>query len=151
MTTDKAIAEALRQIADIYESIGYNDSARIERQGADFLDPPKPKWADGTIAWVTDKFGQQYLLCWDAASSMWRTGGTGGAAILHIDQVTKVEPLRILADDEVAINVGQDAYHWRDHAVHAGVACPTAQDICTEIAHAIEERGAENQQGEENE
>lgn len=146
MTTEdnKRIASVRRQIADLYDSIDRTKPAEIERSMADELDPPQPQWESGQIAWVTDKEAGRHLCVWRNSCRAWCIGGgTGGSRVLY--NPIKVEPLRVLADDEVAINVGSSrarATHWRQHAQHIGSTCTTARNACEQIAEAIEKRGS---------
>lgn len=54
-----------------------------------------------TVAWVANRFGYRYLCTWQADNREWYIGGPDGAS--SPGEVTKVEPLRVLGDDEIAV------------------------------------------------
>jgi hypothetical protein len=142
MTTNKELAVAYRKIAYLYESIGKDAQARVNRNCADELDPPQPEYPDGTAAWVTNQYGRRYLCTWHAENREWCIGGPDGDSAPG--KVTKVEPLRVLADDEIAIKCGVSrARDWRDHADHARQACPMAAGLCAEMAAALDAEAGE--------
>ena len=55
-----------------------------------------PEYPEGTVAWVTDG---TYRYLADFCKGKWRAGGT---VVLHRTPI-KVEPFRVLADDEIAV------------------------------------------------
>ena len=101
MTTNKELADAYRLIAD--NDFGAKHRAYLSDR-ADELDPPKPAWPDGMYAIVTfeQRFDERVL-----ASYAWRFAGewvtADGRRVCDDDDVTKVEPLRVLGDNEIAI------------------------------------------------
>lgn len=100
MTTDKERAEVYRELAAELPTEAYWSRPMLTRK-ADELDPPKPQWADGTVAWVTNQYGRRYLCTWHAKNREWCIGGPDGDSAPG--KVTKVEPLRVLGDDEIAL------------------------------------------------
>ena len=100
MTTDKERAEVYRELADELPMDAYWDRSALTHK-ADLLDPPKPQWADGTVAWVTNSHQRTYLCQWCDTEDNWCIGGPDGDSAPG--SVTKVEPLRVLADDEMAV------------------------------------------------
>lgn len=118
MTTDKEKADAYRSIADIYDSIGANVAANYCRSDADELDPPKPACPDGTIAWVTgtDKMRRLCLRRKDVWVARFEPDGLVGSGI-YDSSASKVEPLRVLGDDEIPVRrVDGNAEALRDLA-----------------------------------
>lgn len=118
MTTDKAKADKLLAAIAILDEIGLEDHADSLRDELILIVPPKPTWPDGTIAWVTythaieDGHPYQALAQYDADENEWvmeRTH-TGAACTVTGDNVTTVEPLRVLGDDEIAVSRGPFTY-----------------------------------------
>lgn len=113
MTTDKEAAAAWRTLAEKADEQGLTRLAIERRKIADTIDPPKPTYADGTIAWVTythaieDGHPYQALAQYDADENEWVMERTPAGADCTVvgDNVTKVEPLRVLGDNEIALPV----------------------------------------------
>lgn len=104
MTTEKEIAETYRKAA--YELLlqNFDDAAAHLRKRADALDPPKPVYPDGTVAWVTSVTGIRYLASrYDKEWHADFANGVGVSVVAFDEAVTKVEPLRVLGDDEIAL------------------------------------------------
>ncbi|HEY9494677.1 MAG TPA: hypothetical protein VIR15_07485 [Intrasporangium sp.] len=66
-----------------------------------------PEYPEGTVAWVTYDDDVRYLGC--RVDGGW-THSSEGADDLLDRWVKKVEPLRVLADDEVAVKVTRDPF-----------------------------------------
>lgn len=109
MATDKEKAEAYRLVAGDFYS--HEQSVRAKagsftqylREIADELDPPKPKYPDGTIAWITCGGGAARKLAQFAAGEwcdLWTPSGHPVTPGLVPDEV---KPLRVLSDDEIAL------------------------------------------------
>lgn len=104
--TDKEKADKLRAAAGILEDLeGFGEYAEVLKASAEKLDPPRPEWPDGTIAAVT----YTNLIGNESTGYLARRNGVwcyaNGLAACRDDAVTKVEPLRVLADDEIALPV----------------------------------------------
>lgn len=96
---DKEKADKLRAAAGILADLeGYAEYADVLKASAENLDPPAPTWPDGTIAWITFRDGQRWLAV--CRGKGWLVGGYDLAVSKNI---IKVEPLRVLADDEIAV------------------------------------------------
>lgn len=102
MPTDTETAAAWRTLADGADEQGLHRLAIERRKIADTIDPPKPKYPEGTIAWVSGIPRRCIAVRHDGA---WRISmdGTGGVVVRHDENVTKVEPLRVLGYDEIAV------------------------------------------------
>lgn len=100
MTTDKERAAAYRLVAAELPTDAYWDGPGLTRR-ADELDPPKPEYPDGTLAWLAHPNGDRLLCEWSTQESNWCIGGKDGDSIPS--QRCSVEPLRVLADDEIAL------------------------------------------------
>lgn len=112
MTTDKEAAAAYRLLADyrdkkIWEcGVDKSQTADRYRKIADELDPPKPTWPNYTVAYVTTQGGGKALARYDAVDREWECSWSkynAADAIIFEDDVVKVEPLRVLGDDEIAV------------------------------------------------
>jgi hypothetical protein len=101
MPTEKDAAEAERIIGDYYNERNMPKTAKVHYELADSFDPPKLEWATGTFAVVTYDSGDAVsYLRWNG--TYWTHANGIAAAVEHTAQV---EPLRVLADDEVAVPV----------------------------------------------
>lgn len=99
MITDKELAAGYRRAAKKVREYGWFTPADQLDDEADELDPPKPEFPDGTVAWVDVKPNWHQVMI--RANGKWRSDPDAGG--VYDDQVTKVEPLRVLANDEIAI------------------------------------------------
>lgn len=109
--TPAEIAAAHRVLADDEDrrrdNLGLSGPAPMaewHRKEADELDPPKPTWPDGMYAIVTfeQRFDERALASYARrAGDEWVTAD--GRKVCDDDDVTKVEPLRALGDDEIAV------------------------------------------------
>lgn len=104
---NKQKADKLRAVIGILEDIGLGRTAEADelRRVLDILDPPKPEWPDGTIAWVSGVEPIQSRCIAVRYHGAWRitNQGVGGVVVRRDENVTKVEPLRVLADDQIAV------------------------------------------------
>ena len=110
MTTDKELADAYRLVkVDAWGREGGASARAFATERINKLDPPKSTYPEGTIAWVTyaDAISRPYqaLARYDADENEWVMERTHNRAACTVtgDNVTKVEPLRVLGDDEIAI------------------------------------------------
>ena len=137
MPTDKELADAYRLVLADNKSIVLTS---VATRRIDELDPPKPNYADGTVAWVTDRTGYRWISVrsngdWQSRSDAEHSGYVG---------IVKVEPLRVLADDEIAIKriwQSSTAAEWRAEAKHAqSQDYPThaAAGLCNAYADALD-------------
>lgn len=147
MPTEKDAAEAERVIGDYYNERNMPKTAKAHYELADAFDPPKLEYADGTVAWVTS--GETYKqthLCERKDGSWVSTLGQDGKVFAFVDEkyVQHVEPLRVLADDEIALPRAAfgDVTHPTDARRYAGAmelsAYPTAHSVFTAYADARE-------------
>lgn len=115
MPTDTEAAAAWLVLADKADEQGLTRIAADRRRIAAELDPPKPVHPDGLYAWVTYTHelytdGNAYyraLAQYDAEQGEWvmeRTR-TGASCTVVANNVTKVEPLRVIDDQYVAVPV----------------------------------------------
>lgn len=113
MPNDKELAEAYRLVKEDWPNAsGYTDNVpSVMEKRIDELDPPKPEYPDGLYAWVTythqlgDGHPYRALAQYDATDGEWvmELANTGVSCAVTGDHVTKVEPLRVLGDDEIAM------------------------------------------------
>lgn len=110
MTTDKELADAYRLVkVDAWGREGGASARAFATERINKLDPPKSTYPEGTIAWVTyaDAISRPYqaLARYDADENEWVMERTHNRAACTVtgDNVTKVEPLRVLGDNEIAI------------------------------------------------
>jgi len=142
MPTDKDAAEAERIIGDYYNERNMPKTAKVHYELADAFDPPKLEWANGTVAWVTSGGTyKQTHLCERKDGSWVSTLGQDGKVFAFVDEkyVQHVEPLRVLADDEIAIkrpDVGGTARNWRNHRTE--VMAADVSVLCWAYADALE-------------
>lgn len=104
MPTDTEAAQAMRVIAAWHLANNRPHLANLEDDRADELDPPKPTYPDGTYAAVTcanDFVTRSYFA--RRVNGEWVTAD--GRGLCDDQDVTKVEPLRVLADDEIAVGI----------------------------------------------
>lgn len=100
--------------------------------------PPKVKYAEGTLAWVTAGTGHaRHLACLE--DGRWWVCGKRHTGLSPIH---KIEPLRILGDDEIAISPPSPSPSvWRSNAKHA-LDCNNvhtgAAGLCDLVADALE-------------
>lgn len=88
-----------------------------------------PEWEEGTLAWVTDFTSQRKRFACERVDQRWRIASTSEESVaewLNDSEVIKVEPIRVLKDDEVAVknpsvnstairfvaNLARKEYHW---------------------------------------
>lgn len=96
------------------------------------------EYPDGTIAWVTSTTAHTYLSVRDGGR--WRHGLGGGVTLLD-PSVSRVEPIRVLADDEIAVKrrQGITAMVWRNFAKdHRDEGLNATADLCEAYADALE-------------
>jgi len=111
MPTDKELAVAYRLACQRLFMYDFDDAVAALKEFADELDPPKPEYPDGTVAWVTSgRFAPSYKpqthLCQRQAGDWVSTTTADGSCLAMVDEkhVIKVEPLRVLAEGEIAID-----------------------------------------------
>ena len=102
--------------------------------------PIPPEWPDGTIAWVTDRRGRRYISVRDGGR--WCDSDSDSECINVLDsEVTRVEPLRVLAADEVAVKRVDDSNpaEWRNR--HMCYPDDDVASLCRAYAEALEAGG----------
>lgn len=107
---------------------------------------PKPEYADGTIAWVTTEVPSpgrvttvRHLA--QRNDGEWRIRPENPSDILplHEASVTRVEPLRVLGDDEIAVKrPSYGAASIRAHLLEKPHLCPVANVIAGLVADALD-------------
>lgn len=155
MPTDKELADAYRIVAEDYykhpvsESTGRGSFTSSCRKIADELDPPEPEWPDGTYARVCYGSGEDTSVSYvKMVGGEWcHANGLSSYELRH--EVTKVEPLRVLADDEIAVKrqwVTCPASSWRYEAKRCMDGSPVvsaAAGLCNAYADALEAEEAQ--------
>lgn len=101
---------------------------------------PEPEYPDGTIAWVDVKPNWHQVMV--RSRGKWRSNPD--ASGVHDEAVTKVEPLRVLSDDEIPLPRSTFAgMTWEDASKRAGmhvVGSPN-YNIWSAIADALRDEG----------
>lgn len=141
MPTDEELADAYRLILDDYNNWAADPLDLAVR--IDELDPPKPECAAGTPAYVTFHDGTT-ALCTRGLRGEWWPGGSQllSSRPFHDSCVTKVEPLRVLGDDEIALPRrafgGRDAEFARSVARRLRKYSSTAANALRAYADALD-------------
>ena len=106
-----------------------------------------PEWAEGTVAWVT--LGDVTWRCIAARKDgRWitdsRPDGSNPTWLSDV-RVTKVEPIRTLADDEIAVKRQEcSARYWRHLADQRRGHHPDSATLADAYADALEKAGEPN-------
>ena len=138
---DKAKAAYYRELADVNERHGKPSLAAVQRRSADRLDPPKPEYPVGTIAWVTLK-GYPGRRVWRRTGTGWGVGDD--FASTPDDFVESIEVIPTLPEGYVAVKdvtarTGWSAEHVRHVAQEIKkVGWTSAPRILDAYADALE-------------
>lgn len=119
-------AEMHRELAAVYDKYGGNTyAARDHREMADELDPPKPKYAPGTIAWCTVD-GQAYLRV-KHPGGRWSSQqkGTGAYTDSNYDSI---EPIDVLPPNHLAVPF---SHAWTPDYINS--LCARSDDLDTKV------------------
>jgi hypothetical protein len=98
---DKAKAAYWRELADVNERHGRPSLAAVQRRSADRLDPPKPEYPVGTIAWTRSRHDTAAALRFLGDDGGWRISGTS----MRFDsyEFESIEVIPTLPEGHVAI------------------------------------------------
>ena len=106
-----------------------------------------PEWAEGNVAFVTQEgVGNRWIAV--RRDGQWRANLTAGPTS-YVSRVTKVEPIRTLADDEIAVKRGwASPRDFRNDAarldkVHGHSECSVSL-LLRRIADALDKAGEPN-------
>lgn len=143
-----ATVKVLRDIADLYESIGELEAAQAVRAHVDRIVPGCP---DGTPAWIADTLADVWYIA-VRHQDAWRVGQYDNATVvISDDRVASVQVLQSppqLANNQLVITLDQFLVDtspdiWRKWAGRHPKSSPTSRAIakaCSAVADAIERK-----------
>ena len=132
---DKAKAAYYRELADVNERHGKPSLAAVQRRSADRLDPPKPEYPVGTIAWTRSRHDTAAALRFLGDDGGWRISAT--SMRFDSSEFESIEVTPTLPEGYVAIPDDFSAFP-REHVDVHPPHCPVQRAIVNAYADALE-------------